>query len=198
MVSPCDSVYRVICTVPGCNRPRKARGYCNAHYKRVCKCGDPQPTKPVVEYVPHASLIPWLHEVAKMQTDECIQSGRYRPGVTLDGQRGLATHLVLRLTGRPRPNARSQALHSCDNPPCVNPGHLRWGTIADNMRDKVVRNRQARGETHGAAHLSEADVLDIRALVAEGEFTQAEVAYGYKVSCKTISQIVRRQTWRHV
>ena len=33
------------------------------------------------------------------------------------------------------------ALHSCDNPPCCNPEHLRWGTNADNMRDAMDRGR---------------------------------------------------------
>lgn len=33
------------------------------------------------------------------------------------------------------------ALHSCDNPPCCNPGHLRWGTAADNHADAVKNGR---------------------------------------------------------
>lgn len=31
-------------------------------------------------------------------------------------------------------------LHSCDNPQCVNPGHLRVGTARDNATDHVQRN----------------------------------------------------------
>ncbi|MEV5007255.1 HNH endonuclease signature motif containing protein [Streptomyces sp. NPDC055692] len=34
-------------------------------------------------------------------------------------------------------------LHSCDNPPCFNPDHLRVGTNGDNMRDRSDRCRHA-------------------------------------------------------
>ena len=40
-------------------------------------------------------------------------------------------------------------LHSCDNPACVNPEHLRPGTDADNVADKMSRNRHAaQSRTH--------------------------------------------------
>lgn len=44
-------------------------------------------------------------------------------------------------------------LHSCDNPPCVNPHHLRFGTPADNAKDASERGRNLRHcpETIGTA-----------------------------------------------
>lgn len=56
------------------------------------------------------------------------------------GKKLRATHVALELSGRPRP-ANALALHSCDNPQCVNPDHLRWGTPKDNVRDCIERGR---------------------------------------------------------
>lgn len=41
-------------------------------------------------------------------------------------------------------------LHTCDNPPCVNPSHLKLGTVQENNADKVLKGRQARGDSHGS------------------------------------------------
>jgi len=54
-----------------------------------------------------------------------------------------ASRVALALTDGVEPSDK-HALHSCDNPPCCNPSHLRWGDPADNAQDKVSRGR-ARG-----------------------------------------------------
>ncbi len=41
-------------------------------------------------------------------------------------------------------------LHRCDNPVCCNTKHLFLGTIQDNMKDKIKKGRQAKGENHGS------------------------------------------------
>lgn len=50
------------------------------------------------------------------------------------------SRLMARLVyGEPEPGMF--ALHSCDNPPCVNPQHLRWGTPKENTQDSVRKGR---------------------------------------------------------
>ena len=84
--------------------------------------------------------------------------------------------------------------HKCDNRACCNPGHLLSGTQADNVRDKVDRNRQCRGETHGVAKLTERDVLEIRA----SEMSGRELSKIYGLSQVQIDKIKRRKAWGHI
>jgi hypothetical protein len=99
--------------------------------------------------------------------------------------------------GRPVPDGLL-VLHSCDNPPCVNPAHLRAGTHRENMGDKVARGRVRAGAAHGRAVLTEADVYEIRRLRADRSATCRELAERYGVSMTQISNIARGLSWRHL
>ena len=87
-------------------------------------------------------------------------------------------------------------LHSCDNPPCVNPDHLSVGTQADNIADCVAKGRNAKGVKHAAAKLTEADVLAIRA--DRSGASQSELAKRYNVQQPLISRILNRKIWTHL
>ena len=79
-------------------------------------------------------------------------------------------------------------LHSCDNPACCNPEHLRLGTHQDNMDDMVSRGRQTK-------KLTEQDVLEIRAIRG---MTQQAIAKRYGVGRQNISHIINRRIWTHI
>jgi HNH endonuclease len=65
-------------------------------------------------------------------------------------------------------------LHKCDNPPCCNPSHLYAGTPADNVRDMLARNRNAkvkpnmRGEANHAAKITWEQAREMRRMKAIG------------------------------
>jgi len=85
-------------------------------------------------------------------------------------------------------------LHECDNPKCCNPMHLFLGTQADNMRDKCLKGRQAKGASHGRSKLTEQDVIDIRA----SNDKQVTLAERYGVSQQLISFIQNYKIWTHL
>lgn len=88
-------------------------------------------------------------------------------------------------------------LHECDNPPCVNPAHLRLGTNLDNIQDKVRKGRargQGKGSKHTNSKLTEADVTWIR----ESELPLSEMADILGVSVPTVSEASLGRTWTHV
>ena len=89
-------------------------------------------------------------------------------------------------------------IHTCDNPSCINPTHLRLGTPKDNSTDMVNKRRSATGEQHGRAKLTWGQVQEIRRIYLRRNRQRNGTALGkrYGVSFSTINGIIRGELWK--
>lgn len=85
--------------------------------------------------------------------------------------------------------------HTCDNPKCVNPNHLFLGTQKDNIRDKVNKGRQPRGDKNYNAKLSWDIVGEIRYKYNNNVNTIEELSKLYKSNISDVSLIISNQIW---
>ena len=66
----------------------------------------------------------------------CLVIGKSRPWITVDGKQIIMARYML---GIEDAGTKVVAMHTCDNPPCVNADHLREGTQAENVADAWLR-----------------------------------------------------------
>lgn len=84
-----------------------------------------------------------------------------------------------------------QVLHSCDNPPCVNPRHLWVGTCADNMRDKSEKGRNPGNRTNHGGTPPKWSPAVVIAMRAQG-MTYRQIADQLDISPATALRTARR------
>lgn len=81
-------------------------------------------------------------------------------------------------------------MHTCDNPMCVNPRHLKSGTQADNMEDKAKKYR-------GAKKLNPSKVAEIYKRLLAGERGRA-LACEFGVDPALVYRIRDGEVWQRV
>lgn len=92
-------------------------------------------------------------------------------------------------------------LHSCDNPSCVNPAHLRVGSHRENVADMDQRGRRISNTPKGAencnAILTDGQVIALRKDYISGA-THAELAKRYGISVRSVPDYTGSRSWRHL
>lgn len=88
-------------------------------------------------------------------------------------------------------------LHKCDRPLCIEPTHLFIGTTLDNIVDKMIKNRQSKGEKCFPYILTEEKVRKIRELKRQGVKIQS-IAEIMGCTQQNISLITLNKIWRHI
>ena len=181
-----------------CDREQHARGLCKNHYKRLLRGGDP-PTPSRQRQSVEERFISKL--ALPDPVTGCVEWTGHR---TKDGYGKLSRSGIEVYTHRyswerkhgPIPKGL-HVLHKCDNPPCCNEYHLFLGTQTDNAADREIKGRgnQPKGEKHGRAKLTEANVKEIRRRLAAGE-VQRMIAKGFGIAHSTVGKISRGNAWK--
>lgn len=189
---------KALCSIPGCGNKVLCRTWCNKHYLRWQKHGDPTAFK---QKTAQGVARSFLDDAIRSQTDDCIvwpfnvtwngygmfwHQGRMQPASRVSC--GLAY-------GAP-PTERHEAAHSCNNRACVNPRHLRWATASENAADRIQHGTSNRGSQSPHAKLTEADVLEMRKLRKETKITYRELGERYGVSTSAAGHAVSGVWWK--
>ena len=192
-----------ICSIEECDKPSKSYGWCNSHYERWRKHGDPLKSRSGAKLStrPGAAREFYENVVLPYDGDDCLiwpftrsdngygawNTDRDKIGVTIVSRR-----LCIEVYGPP-PSPDHQAAHSCGRGShgCVTKNHLSWKTRVDNDADKIVHGTTNRGERCASAKLTAADVRAIRDMPG----THKEIAKRFGVSHGAIQAIKARTRW---
>lgn len=188
-----------ICSVEGCGKAVKARGWCNAHHKRWMRHGDP-----LRGGTPQGDPLKFLRSLAVCApTSHCVTwpYARLPNGyghLWVDGVDTLASRYVCELVNGPSPSEVHEAAHSCGrgHEGCVNPHHLDWKTPVENQADKLIHGTHNRGERCPTAKLTEKEVKEILSL--KGKLLGREVGEIYGVTRWTVFDIWKRRIWSSI
>lgn len=84
--------------------------------------------------------------------------------------------------------------HKCDNPRCINPDHLEFGSREDNMRDMVSRGRHktpyVKGFDNAMCKVTPEVVAAMRELYAAGS-SMREIGRRFNMAHTSVSPIVK-------
>lgn len=187
-----------VCQVAGCDNDYRIRkGYCNRHYLRLKRHGDP-----LMGRTPDGDPLAYLQ--AHMW-DDCPRWPFYRHAngygeMTYGGRRGVRVHrLVCEIAHGPPPTPDHEAAHICGkgHEGCFGATCLTWKTRLENVADSVAHGTWNHGESVPQHKLTEQQVVEIYRLgpMRHQRGRTAQIADRYGVSTGAIREIWSGKTW---
>ena len=198
-----------ICSIVGCGKKHKAKGYCNTHYISFHRYGDPLINK----YAPHSHTekqrAKWIfkHKTEKISNSKyngtkCrqwlgqIHTAGYIPvmpwkGKTANAAGFLRKHLLDALQPK-----GSIVLHKCQTRACVNPHHVFFGSHKENTKDAILAGNHISGRK-GRHNLAETEVMEIYRRLKDGE-QGVDLACEFGVHKNSIYDINHGRSWNHL
>lgn len=192
-------MYIKICQTDDCQGTVIAKGFCLKHYTRLRRHGNSEVCKNNMGSGNNQIERFWSRVALTANPNKCWewQAAKQRGGygvAFLNKKKWIAHRLAWFLVKDVVPQLH--LLHSCDNPPCCNPNHLREGTDADNANDRIERGRTYHGERQWKARLTENDVREIRSL--KGKISQSQIAKLFPTDQANVCRILSGKIWRSV
>lgn len=188
------------CQVLHCDGKHEAKGFCKMHYQRMKK-GQSLSDPP---YMPKT-----LEQKFWEKVEVCDGCWRWHAAKLpsgygiIGGSKGASkNHYAHRVSYEihhgPIPDGMV-VMHTCDNPECCNPSHLRTGTYKQNSEDMVSKGRASKGpgfvgELHPRSKLSASCVRAIR----KSEEPSSVLAKKFAVSRSCVGSIRSGKNWSHV
>lgn len=189
----------MICIISHCTNDAHAKGYCQTHYMRMRRYGDPDKT--LIQKAAGGVALAWfLEHVSHPDSKECLIWPFNRPDgraqIWWKGKNSFASRVMCEIVNGPPPTPQHHAAHSCGRAydGCIHPRHLRWATPKENEADKILHGTRAEGERHGMAKLTAAEIPLIRAATG----TLYEIGDRFGIDYTTAGKIRQRKIWDHI
>jgi len=141
---------------------------------------------------------PVTYEISSLGCHNCTShacNGDGYPYISLDGMHWRLSRYIFTNNKGKIPNGKV-VRHTCDNRKCINPDHLILGTLTQNNRDRVARNRNRdqNGSKNNMSKLTEKQVVEIYT----SKLPHKELSVKYKISKSVIETIKGKRSWRKI
>lgn len=188
------------CSIQGCGKHSHCRGWCEPHYSRWRKHGDPLGGKTARDEAQR-----FYREIVltddRGPDDECLiwpysrfPNGYGQLALTRHHNYGVHRLVCKEVYGEP-PTPDHEAAHSCNRGKfgCVTKSHLSWKTRLENKADELLHGTRCQGAQHGMAKITESEAREIIAL--KGTLTQQKIGELFGISHASVGRLHRRQNW---